>query len=153
MRPLPSTQRCTSPQVRAVASLRRNPPSDNTGHQGQVEPGPFDRLLGRFEAAAALVGLDGGEPDEGEDVCGEGAGLALWPGQDAFPILSKRRARPGPYKGIPVAGPLVGRSGDGGGGQTQRGNAGARVSAGGQVAVHGEAFAGRDSRPTRARLT
>ena len=30
MRPLPSSQRCTSPQVSDAASLRRNPPSDST---------------------------------------------------------------------------------------------------------------------------
>ena len=30
MRPLPSSQRCTSPQVNTAASERRNPPSDRT---------------------------------------------------------------------------------------------------------------------------
>ena len=49
MRPLPSFQRCTSPQVRDEASERRSP----------------------------ATGLDGGEADDGEDVGGEHAGLAL----------------------------------------------------------------------------
>ena len=48
-------------------------------HQDQVEFGPFRSLLGRRDAAAAPTGLDGGGPDDGEDVGGEGAGLALGP--------------------------------------------------------------------------
>ena len=46
-------------------------------HQGQVKLRPLLGLLGCFNAAAAPAGLDGGEPDHGEDVGGEGAGLAL----------------------------------------------------------------------------
>ena len=41
------------------------------GHQGQVKLRPLFGLLRRFEAPAALAGLDGG------DIGGEGAGLAL----------------------------------------------------------------------------
>ena len=76
MRPLPSSQRCTSPQVSAAASERRNPASDSTATRARSNLARCS-LLGCFEAAAALAGLDGGEPDDGEHVGGEGAGLAL----------------------------------------------------------------------------
>ena len=77
MRPLPSSQRCTSPQVRAAASERLQPAIRQHGDQSQVEAGTFAGLLGRFEAAATLAGLDGVEPDDGEHVGGEGTSLAL----------------------------------------------------------------------------
>ena len=46
-------------------------------HQGHVKLPPFRSLLGRLEAAAAPARQDGGEADDGENVGGEGAGLAL----------------------------------------------------------------------------
>ena len=75
MRPLPSSQRCKSPQVSAAASLRRNPPSDNTATRARSKRARSAACSGSFEAAAAGAGLDGGEPDHGEHVGGEGAGL------------------------------------------------------------------------------
>ena len=45
--------------------------------QGQVTLPSLGSLLRRLDAAAAPPGLDGGEPDHGQDVGGEGAGLAL----------------------------------------------------------------------------
>ena len=77
MRPLPSSQRWTFPQVSAAASERRNPPVGQDGHQGKVETGAFSRLLGRLHAAAAGTGFRSGEADDGQHVGGEGAGLAL----------------------------------------------------------------------------
>ena len=62
-------------QRRRLAATQ--PPIRQDSHQGQVEPGTHGGLLRSFEAAAAQAGLDGGEADHGEDVGGEGAGLAL----------------------------------------------------------------------------
>ena len=44
MRPRPSSQRCTAPQVRYEASERRSPASDSDSHQGQVEAGALSGL-------------------------------------------------------------------------------------------------------------
>ena len=55
------------------------------GHQGQVKPSPLGGLLRRFQAAAALAGLDGGEADDSQHVRGEGAGLALGFGKPPSP--------------------------------------------------------------------
>ena len=48
MRPLPSSQRCTSPQVRAEASERRNPTVGQHGHQGHVKLPPLMRPARAF---------------------------------------------------------------------------------------------------------
>ena len=78
MWPLPSSQRCTSPQMRDEASDRRNPPSERTATRARSNLLPLSGLLGRLNAAPAATGLDGGEADDSEHVGGEGAaGLAL----------------------------------------------------------------------------
>ena len=59
------------------------------GHQGQVKLPPFCSLIGCLDAAAALAGLDGGEPDDGEHVGGEGAGLALGLRESPSPSLQR----------------------------------------------------------------
>ena len=89
MRPLPSSQRCTSPQVSAAASERLSPASDSTATRATSNLPRFSSLLGRFYAAAALAGLDGGEPDDGEHVGGEGAGLALGLRQTPSPSFQR----------------------------------------------------------------
>ena len=71
-------------------------------HQGHVKLRPFLGLIGRFEAAAALAGLDGGEPDHGESVGGEGAGLPLWFGQPAPPSFQRGAHPRGPGRAIPA---------------------------------------------------
>ena len=75
------------------------------GHQSHVEPSPFLGLLGRLNAVAAATGLDGGEPDDGEHVGGEGTGLALGPGQTPAPTL-QRLAHAPVSAGRIVAGPI-----------------------------------------------
>ena len=67
MRPEPSSQRTTSPQVSAAASERLNPASDNTATRATSNFPLSDACSGRLDAAAALARLDGGEPDHGED--------------------------------------------------------------------------------------
>ena len=84
----------------------------------------------------ALAGLDGGEPDDGEHVGGEGAGLPLRPGQTPAPSFQGS-----PHTLVPtgrfVAGQLVGL-GDGRRGQSQGGDGGAGAGANRQIAGHGE---------------
>ena len=59
MRPLPSSQRCTSPQVgRRLGTTQ--PPVGQRRHQGHVDADALGGLLRRFDAAAAKAGLDGG---------------------------------------------------------------------------------------------
>ena len=127
-----------APGQRRRLGLRRNPPSDRTATRARSKRARSAACSGRFEAAAALAGLDGGDPDDGEHVGGEGAGLALGPGQSRRPQPFRRLAHaPVPAGGLPLAGPLVGL-GDGGGGQAQGGNTGAGAGADRQVARHGE---------------
>ena len=149
MRPLPSSQRWTFPQVSAAASERRNPPVGQDGHQGKVETGAFSRLLGRLHAAAAGTGFRSSEADDGQHVGGEGAGLALGLRKSPSPSF-QRSAHTLVPTGRFVAGQLVGR-GDGAGGQAQGGDAGAGIGPDGQVAGHGASgSAGRDRRPTES---
>ena len=76
MRPLPSSQRCTSPQVSAAASERLSPGVGQDGDQGQVVAGALGGLRGGFyPTTAATPGLDG-------------AGL----------VLGLRKSRPHPFK-------------------------------------------------------
>ena len=123
MRPLPSSQRWASPPGQRPCLGTPQSPVGQHGHQGQVEAGAFSRLRGRFHAAAAATGLDGGEPDDGQDVGGEGDVLALGSGQPTTPTLQRLAHAPVPAGRI-VAGPFV-YLGDGGGGQAQGGNTGA----------------------------
>ena len=85
MRPEPSSQRCTSPQVSAAASDRRRPGVGECRDQGHVKLGSFRGLLGCLDAAAALARLDGGEPNHGQYVGGESSGLALGLGKAPSP--------------------------------------------------------------------
>ena len=98
MRPLPSSQRCTSPQVRDEASERLNPPSDSTATRARSTRArsaacsavskPRPRLRG-WTAVRAPAWRWGFE-------------------SRPVPILSMRRARPGPYRAIrgrPTRGP------------------------------------------------
>ena len=112
-------------------------------HQGQVNLTPFGGLLGGLDAAATPAGLDGGEPDHGEHVGGEGAGLPLGLRQPTSPSF-QRGAHARVPAGRILLRPLVGL-GDGGRGQAQGGDAGAGSGAGGQVAGHGEGL-GRQGR-------
>ena len=57
MRPLPSSQRCTSPQVSDAASERLNPPSDSTATRARSKRARSAACSVRFEAAAALAGF------------------------------------------------------------------------------------------------
>ena len=68
------------------------------GHQGHVELSSFCSLLGRLDAAPAPTGLDGGEADHGEDIAGEGAGLALGFRKTSSPSFSEART-PGSRQG------------------------------------------------------
>ena len=85
MRPEPSSYRWTLPEARVAASERRRPASDSAARQGLVELLPLRRLFRRLEVAAAPAGPDGGAADDGQDVGGEGAGLALGPGKSQSP--------------------------------------------------------------------
>ena len=114
------------------------PPVREDGHQGQVEAGALGGLRWRFEAAAAGTGFRSGEPDHSQHVGGEGAGLALGPGQTPGPS-SQRGAHTWVPAGRFVAGPLVGL-GDGAGGEAQGGNAGAIAGPHRQVTGDGEGF-------------
>ena len=88
-----------------------------------METGALGGLFGRFEAAAAGTGFRSGEADHRQHVGGEGAGLALGPGQTPAPTLQRLAHAPVPA-GRVVAGPFV-YLGDGGGGQAQGSDAGA----------------------------
>ena len=72
-----------------ITALAYDPaPYRNRPDQGHVKLLPLGGLLRLFEAAAAKAGLDGSEADHGENVGGEGAGLALGPAS----------CRPRPFK-------------------------------------------------------
>ena len=136
MRPLPSSQ----PLHVAPGKRRRlgaaQPAIRQHGDQGHVKHSPFGGLLRRFEAVAAGPGFRSGEPDHGEHVGGEGAGLALGFRQPTPPSF-QRGAYPTILAGRFVARPLMGL-GDGGGGEPHGGDAGAGAGAGSQVAGDGE---------------
>ena len=87
MRPLPSSQRCTLPQVRDAVSERLNPPSDKTATKSRSNLARSAACGRGFETAAALAGLDGGDPDRRQHVDGEGAGLALGLRESSSPSL------------------------------------------------------------------
>ena len=85
MRPLPSSQRCTSPQVRDEASERRSPASDSAAARARSNfprssacsavSKPRPRRQGWTAVSRMTAGLDGGED----------AGLALGFGQPTSP--------------------------------------------------------------------
>ena len=127
MRPLPSSQRWTSPHVNTAAAERQSSAPDNTATRATSNLSLFLGLLGCFVAAAAATGLVGGEPDHSKDVGGEGAGLPL--GRVYARVSS----------GLFLIRPLMGLA-DGWHGEAQRGDAGAGASAGGQVPGQGERF-------------
>ena len=80
MWPLPSSQRCTSPQMRDGSLGPAQPAVREDSHQGEVEACSAQRPARTVSNAAATLatGLDGGEADDSEHVGGEGAaGLAL----------------------------------------------------------------------------
>ena len=61
MRPLPSSQRRTSPQVRDEASERRRPASDNTATRA-TSNFPRSSACSAVSKPRPRAGLDGGEP-------------------------------------------------------------------------------------------
>ena len=111
-----------------IATLAYDPaPYRNRPDQGHVKLLPPGGLLRLFEAAAAKAGLDGSEADHGENVGGEGAGLALGPGQLPPPSFQR-----GAHTLVPpgrfMAGQLV-DLGDGAGGEAHGRDAGAITGA------------------------
>ena len=122
-------QRCTSPQVSAAASLNAATPRQRaTATRARSKLSTLGCCL-RWAFRMPRPRLHGversGEPDDGEHVGGEGAGLTLGPGQTGVcPNPSTPRARPGPGRENRGFGPFV-YFGDGGGGQAQGGNTGA----------------------------
>jgi len=115
------------------------------GHQGQVKLPPLGSLRRSLGPTPAFARLHRGEPDDGEHVGGEGAGLALGFREAPSPSLQR-----GAHARVPAGGlqlrPLVGFR-DGRRGQPDGGDAGAGAGPGGQVAGHGEGLRRQSNEP------
>ena len=108
MRPLPSSQRCTSPQVRGEASERQSSASDSTATRATSNFSRWAACSGRFEAAAAKAGCWMAVRQITARTSVVRAPVWRWGLASCRPVLSKRRAHPGPAReihGRPTRGP------------------------------------------------